>query len=110
MEIKPRKAKNYNKLKNKDLQLKKLSDNYNSKITNESNSELSNKEKIIKKSRKEEHSINLDLFEFNENKKKTFYKKNENDLKKNNNDYSRIMREKKDKIIQFKIYRTNIQK
>ena len=52
MEIKPRKAKNYNKIKNKNLQIKKLSDNYNSKISNESKSELSNKEKINKKNRK----------------------------------------------------------
>jgi len=108
IEIKSRKVKNYNNLKYKDLQLKKLRDNYNSKIKNKTKSKLLNKEKINKKIGKEDHSIYLDLWKFNEKQNEIFEQRNEFDWKKNNNDYSRIMREKKEKIKQLKIYRTKV--
>ena len=96
IENKSRKVKKNNKQEYNDLQLKKISDNYNSKIKNNSKSELSNKEKINKKRRKDEQSINLDFLKINE-KKKTLGERNDNDLKINNNDYSSIMRKKKRK-------------
>jgi len=82
IEIKSRKSKNYDNLKYKDLQLKKLNDNYNSKKKNKPKSKLSNKEKINKKIGKEAHSICLDLWKFNENQNEIFVQRNEFDWKK----------------------------
>ena len=83
IEIKTRKVKNYNNLEYKDLHLEKLCDTFNSKITIESNSELSNKEKKNNKNmEKEKNGIYLDYWKFNEKQNGTSKKRNENDWKK----------------------------
>ena len=109
MEIQSRKVKKNND--NLLEQLGKLNENLNSKIIRKSKSELSYKE-IINKTNREQTGqiIYFDLWEFNENQEETLGQNYGNEWKKTNNDYSKIMKEKKEKIKQYIIYRTNFQK
>ena len=103
MEIISGNVKNYVNSYYENLNFEKIRDNYNCKIEDESKSEILKKNKINNISEeKDEQSIYFDLWNFNNKQNEIVDERKEKDKKKKCNEYSYIMKEKKEKIKQLK--------
>ena len=103
MEIISGNVKNYVNSYYENLNFEKIRDNYNCKIEDESKSEILKKNKINNISEeKNEQSIYFDLWNFNNKQNEIVDERKEKDKKKKCNEYSYIMKEKKEKIKQLK--------
>ena len=97
------KMKNYVNSDFENSNFEKFGDNYNCKIKDELKSEILKKNKINNISKeKDDQNICFDLWNFNNKQKETVSERNEKDKKKKFNEYSYIMKEKKEKIKHLK--------
>jgi len=103
MEIISGNVKNYVNSYYENLNFEKIRDNYNCKIEDELKFEILKKNKINNISEeKDEQSLYFDLWNFYNKQNEIVDERKEKDKKKKCNEYSYIMKEKKEKIKQLK--------